>query len=224
MTNIAHQKFLALMQVAADAPLRPEEQMALESHLAECNDCRSRAQSLDELQDGLRRVMQQQWNVRSKPLSAAAIKARSRRTIAQNHVASMFGKFAFIPMLALTIFMVLTAKMSNPQKASLTVSGTPSMAMLIPRPPSLTVAKAHTQTCRQISYSAQENETISGIAIKYNVTRESIASYNRISSDRLDAPRLLIIPICERTPLENTTTPTASNTVTIPSDYPAPRG
>ncbi len=224
MTTIAHQKFLTLLQIAADEPLRPEEQIALESHLAECNDCRSRAQSLDELQDGLRRVMQQQWDVRNKPLSAVAIKARSRRTIAQTHAASMFGKFAFIPMLALTIFMVLTAKMGNPQKASLTVSGTPSMAMLVPRPPSLTVAKSHTQTCRQTSYSAQENETISGIAIKFNVSRESIANYNGISGDRLDAPRVLIIPICERTPLENTTTPTASNTVTIPSDYPAPRG
>ncbi len=232
MTDIAHQKFQTLLQVAADQALRPEEQLILDRHLSECGECRNYAQGLDRLQDDLRRMMQQQWSVRSKSLSAEALKARANRTVTQRHVASAFGKFAFIPMLALTIFMVMTIKMTNPQKTSpaldMTLSGTPSMALLIPRPPaSITVAKAHTQTCKQVTYMAQANETLSGIAIKYGVSKESIAAYNGLSVDKLDAPRTLIIPICEHTPLETTTTPTVPNTMSAPFDgqvNPSPRG
>lgn len=229
MTEIAHQKFQSLLQIAADQSLRQEEQRMLDQHLAECAECRKYAQGLDQLQDGLRRVMQQQWNVRSGLVSAEIIKTRSVRRIPQNHFAAAFGKFAFIPMLALTIFMVMTIKMSNAQKntpgLNMTMSGTPSMALLVPKPPaSITISKMHTQTCKQVMYAAQENETISGIAIKYGVPRESIVTYNGLTGDTLDAPLMLIIPICERTPLENTTTPTVPNTLTIPSDNPSPRG
>lgn len=227
MTELAHQKFHTLLQVAADQALRPEEQIMLDRHLSECVECRKYAQGLDQLQDSLRRLMQQQWNVRSTPLRVEAIKARSHRTITHNHFAAAFSKFAFIPMLALTIFMVLTIKTTNPQKSSPSValSGTPSMALLIPKPPaSITAVKLRTQTCKQVTYSAQENETLSSIAIKFSVPEESIAAYNGISGDRLNAPLTLIIPICEHTPLESTTTPTIPNTMTIPLDSPSPRG
>jgi hypothetical protein len=235
MIETTHQKFQTLLQVAADQTLRPEEQIILDRHLVECNECRTYAQSLTHLQDGLRRVMQQQWNIRSQPLSADLIRSRAKRTILPRPFAA-FGKFAFIPMLALTIFMVMTIRMTNPQKTSpaldMTLSGTPSMALLIPKPPaSITVAKAHTQTCKQVTYTAQANETLSGVAIKYGVSKESIAAYNGLSADKLDAPLTLVIPICERSPLETTTTttttPTAPNTMNAPFDgpvNPSPRG
>jgi hypothetical protein len=234
MTDITHQKFQTLLQVAADQTLRPEEQSVLDRHLAECNECRNYAQSLDHLQDGLRRVMQQQWNVRSQPLSAEAIRARANRSSTPRPFVA-FGRFAFIPMLALTIFMVMTIRMTNPQKTSpafdMTLSGTPSMALLIPKPPaSITLSKVQTQTCKQVTYTAQANETLGGIAIKYGVSKESIAAYNGLSADKLDAPLTLFIPICERTPLETTTTtttPTAPNTMSAPFDgqvNPSPRG
>lgn len=229
MTEIAHQKFQTLLQVAADRALRPEEQMILDRHLAECSECQKYAQNLNLLQDGLRRVMQQQWNVRSRPLHAETIKARASQSITPNHFAAAFGKFAFIPMLALTIFMVLTVRTTNPQKAlpglGVTLSGTPSMALLIPKPPaSITAAKLRTQTCKSATYNAQENETLNSIAIKFGVTKESIAAYNGISAERLDAPLMLVIPICEHAPLESATTPTVPNTMTIPLDSPSPRG
>lgn len=231
MTELAHQKFQTLLQVATDQALRPEEQMILDHHLSECLECQKYAQNLNLLEDGLRRVMQQQWNVRSKPLTVDAIKNRSQRTLAPSHFAAAFSKFAFVPMLALTIFMVLTIKMTNPQKSStelgVALSGTPSMAQIIPRPPaSNTIAKLRTQTCRQVSYAAQKGETLGSIAIKFGVSKESIAAYNGLSSDTLDASLTLVIPICERTPLETTTTtPTAPNTLTIPlENNPSPRG
>ena len=228
MTQATHQQFQTLLQVAADQTLRPEEQIVLDHHLATCDECRKYAQSLSLLQDGLRRVMQQQWNVRSKPMTAQQIKARSSRSVAQHHVVNAFGKFAFIPILALTIFMVMTVKITNPQKASSAfsmASGTPSMALIIPKPPaSITAAQARTQTCKQTSYTAQENETLGSIAIKFGVSKEAIASYNGISGDKLNTPLTLLIPICEHTPLETTTTPTVPNTMTMPVDSPSPIG
>lgn len=228
MTQATHQQFQTLLQVAADQALRPEEQTMLDQHLATCDECRKYAQSLSLLQDGLRRVMQQQWNVRGKPMTAQQIKARSARNVAQHHAVNAFGKFAFIPILALTIFMVLTIKTTNPQKASPgfgMASGTPSMALMIPKPPaSLTAAQVRTQTCKQTSYTAQENETLGSIAIKFGVSKEAIASYNGLGSDKLNTPLTLVIPICEHTPLETTTTPTVPNTMTIPVDSPSPIG
>lgn len=230
--QLAHQKFRTLLQVAADQALRPEEQMTLDSHLLECSDCRMYAQSLNQLQEQLRRVMQQQWNVRGKPVSVEAVKTRAHKTMMPNHFAAAFGRFAFIPMLALTIFMVLTIKTTNPQNTSpglgVTLSGTPSMALIIPKPPSSgTVSRQHTQTCNAINYNAQENETLSSIAIKFGVAKESIAARNGLSADRLDAPQTLVIPICEHATPESTTTPTTPNTMSAPFEAPAnpsPRG
>ena len=229
MTEIAHQKFRTLLQVAADQTLRPEEKLMLDRHLSECSECNKYAQNLNLLEDGLRRVMQQQWNVRGKPLTAQTIRVRYKQTTAQNHLASAFGRFAFIPMLALTIFMVLTIRTTNPQKGmGVVLSGTPSMAFIIPKPPSSgTVLKQHTQTCNAMTYSAQENETISGIAIKFGVPKESIAARNGLSIEKLDAPLMLVIPICDHATPESTTTPTIPNTMSAPFDAqvnPSPRG
>lgn len=228
MKHNSHKKFHTLLQFAADQPLRRDEQTLLDRHLAECSECRQYAHNLDLVEDGLRRVMQQQWNVRPQSLSVAAIQNRSGQMVLPRRSVAAFGKFAFIPMLALTIFMVLTVRMTNPQKASqnlgIPVSGTPSMAMIIPKPPasaSVAASRTNTQACKQVTYTAQANETIDGIAIKYGVSKEAIATANNLSTDKLDAPQTLIIPLCQNTPVE---TPTVPNTLTLPSDNPSPRG
>lgn len=228
MKTNTHQKFQTLLQFAADQPLAREEQRMLDRHLAECGECRKYAHGLDEVENSLRRVMQQQWNVQSKPISVATIQSRAGRATMQpqRRTVATFGKFAFIPMLALTLFMAMTARMINPQKASsglyVTLSGTPSMVMVIPKPPasaSNTLAKM--QTCKQVTYMAQQNETLSGIAIKYGVSKEAIASMNGLSTDKFETAQMLLIPICPNTPVE---TPTAPNTLTLPSAGTAPRG
>jgi hypothetical protein len=226
MKTNTHQKFQTLLQFAADQPLAREEQRMLDRHLAECSECRKYAQGLHEIEYGLQRVMEQHWNVPNRPISVAAIKSRANQTTVQHRTVATFGKFAFIPMLALTLFMVMTARMINPQKASsglyVTLSGTPSMVMIVPRPnasASNTLAKM--QTCKQVTYMAQQNETLSGIAIKYGVSKEAIASMNGLSTDKFETAQMLLIPICPNTPVE---TPTAPNTLTLPSAGTAPRG
>ncbi|MGC1375310.1 MAG: LysM peptidoglycan-binding domain-containing protein [Anaerolineales bacterium] len=231
MKNIPHKKIRALLQAAADQALPPEERMVLDTHLAECGECSAYAQNLVQLQDGLRRVMQQQWNVRSKPLPIEAIKNRANRIAAQNQVAGAVRKFAFVPMLAIVFFMALSFKVINPQQAApgmgIASSNTPDISLLVPRPPvGLTATKLLTQDCGRATYVVQENDTLDEVAAKYGVSTDTIIAYNGLASDKIDPQSILTIPFCERTSVEATTTPTVPNTIApaIGPVDPSPRG
>ncbi len=231
MKNTSHQKIRGLLQTAADQALLREEQMVLDSHLAECSDCRTYAQGLDQLQGDLRRVMQQQWTMRSRPLAVETIKNRSGRIAARNHVVGAVRKFAFVPMLAFVFFMLMSVKVINPQRSAssmgLVLSNTPSIALLVPKPAAgLTATKLLSQACEKTTYIVQEYDTLNGIAIKYGISKESIMAYNALSSDKIEPRQVLVIPFCERISMESTTTPTVPNT-SAPSNNaidPSPRG
>ena len=231
MKNIPHKKIRALLQTAADQALPLEERMVLDTHLAQCSECSTYAESLVQLQDGLRRVMQQQWNVRSKPLPIETIKNRASRIAVQNQAVGAVRKFAFVPMLAIVFFMAMSLKVINPQQATpgmgIALSNTPDISLLVPRPPvGLTATKLLTQGCGKVTYIVQENDTLNAIAARYGISKESILAYNGLASDKIDAHSVLIIPLCERTSVEATTTPTVPNTIAPsfgPLD-PSPRG
>lgn len=231
MKNVSHQKVHRLLQAAADQVLIREDQMVLDSHLAECSDCRTYAQGLSQLQDDLRHVMQQQWTARSKPLSLETIKNRSRRIAVRNQIVSPVRKFAFVPMLALIFFMTMSLRVMNPRQAvpsmGLTSSNTPDISLLAPRPPvDHTATKFLSQACSQTTYAVQEYDTLNGIAIRFGISREAIATANASVSDKLEPGLVLIIPFCERMSVETTTTPTIPNTI-APSNNtinPSPRG
>jgi LysM repeat protein len=230
MKQIIHQKVRLLLQTAADQTLRQEEQMVLDTHLVECSECRTYSQNLDQLQDGLRRVMQQQWNVRNTPLALETIKNRSGQIAVQNQMMSAVRKFAFVPMLALVLFMAMSLKVLHPQQASpgmgMVSSNTPDISLLIPKPPvGLTATKLMAQSCSKTTYIVQEHDTLNGIALRHGISKETIAAYNGLASDKIEVNSALVIPLCEPTPVEMTTTPTIPNTI-VPSNGqgdPAPR-
>ncbi len=98
--------------------------------------------------------------------------------------------------------------------------------LLIPQPtptPSptpkatLSPADATAQACEKITYTVQENDTLSGIAANYNVPIEAIRQYNGLASNTVFAAQTLIIPLCMRNP-----TPGPTATPTPPPPYPAP--
>ncbi len=98
--------------------------------------------------------------------------------------------------------------------------------LLIPQPtptPSptpkatLSPADATAQACEKITYTVQENDTLSGIAINYNVPMEAIRQYNGLVNNTVFAGQTLIIPLCMRNP-----TPGPTATPTPPPPYPAP--
>jgi len=98
--------------------------------------------------------------------------------------------------------------------------------LLIPQPtptPSpqptntLSPAEATEAACQKLDYTVTANDTLSIIAARYNVSMESIKTYNGLTSDIVYEGQVLQIPLCERLP-----TPGPTPTPTPPPPYPAP--
>jgi len=98
--------------------------------------------------------------------------------------------------------------------------------LLIPQPTptplpapteTLSPAEATDAACEKLPYTVLDNDTLSGIAINYNVGIQTIMDYNGMTSQTVFSGQVLIIPLCERLP-----TPGPSPTATLPPPYPAP--
>jgi LysM repeat protein len=77
-------------------------------------------------------------------------------------------------------------------------------------------AQATIQACPSADYTVQANDTLSSIAINYNVSMEAIKTWNGLSTDNVMIGQNLVIPLCMRAA---TAGPTP--TPTIPPPYPA---
>jgi LysM repeat protein len=98
--------------------------------------------------------------------------------------------------------------------------------LLIPQPTptntplptaTLSAADATEQACEKVTYTVQENDTLSGIAGRYAVPIAAIREYNGLPSDVVYSGINLVIPLCKRAP-----TPGPSPTPTPPPPYAAP--
>jgi LysM repeat protein len=98
--------------------------------------------------------------------------------------------------------------------------------LLIPQPtptqtplPSATLsaAEATEQACEKVSYTVEDNDTLSGIAANYNVPISAIKEYNGLTTDSVFSGQTLQIPLCRRNP-----TPGPTPTPTAPPPYSAP--
>jgi LysM repeat protein len=93
----------------------------------------------------------------------------------------------------------------------------PTPTPLPPPTETLSAADATDAACEKITYTVQDNDTLSGIATNYNVAIQGIMDYNGMTSQTVFSGQVLIIPLCERLP-----TPGPSPTPTSPPPYPAP--
>lgn len=87
-----------------------------------------------------------------------------------------------------------------------------------PSPPptaTLSPAEATEAACQKITYTVQENDTLSSIALNYNVPADAIREYNGLVNDIVRFGQPLIIPLCRRN-----ATPGPSPTPTLPPPYP----
>jgi LysM repeat protein len=98
--------------------------------------------------------------------------------------------------------------------------------LLIPQPtptaspqPTATLSEvdATDAACTQVAYTVGSGDTLSSIADQYDVSIESIKSWNGITSDVVYEGQPLSIPLCERLPTAGPT-PTA----TLPPPYQSP--
>ncbi len=102
----------------------------------------------------------------------------------------------------------------------------PGNKLLIPQPtptvtpqPSATLSEidATDAACEKYEYTVASGDTLFGIAQNFNVSMDSIKSYNGLASDVVFEGMPLTIPLCERLPTAGPT-PTPTN----PPPYPSP--
>jgi LysM repeat protein/ribosomal protein L40E len=89
-----------------------------------------------------------------------------------------------------------------------------------PAPPPTSIPNEATQTaqaCEKVPYTVQENDTLSSIALNYNVPQDAIKFYNGLSTDNVFLGQTILIPLCERA-----ATPGPTPTATLPPPYQAP--
>ena len=89
-----------------------------------------------------------------------------------------------------------------------------------PAPPPTEIPNEATQTaqaCEKVPYTVQENDTISSIALNYNVPIDAIKFYNGLSTDNVFLGQTILIPLCQRA-----ATPGPTPTATLPAPYQAP--
>jgi LysM repeat protein len=93
----------------------------------------------------------------------------------------------------------------------------PTPTPLPPPTETLSPDEATDVACEKVTYTVQDNDTLSGIAANYNVSIQAVTDYNGMTSQTVFAGQVLIVPLCERLP-----TPGPSPTPTSPPPYPAP--
>jgi LysM repeat protein/ribosomal protein L40E len=93
----------------------------------------------------------------------------------------------------------------------------PTPTPLPPPTATLEPAEATRAACQTVEYTVQANDTLSNIAINYNVSIKAIREWNGLSTDSVQIDQQLKIPLCMRA-----ATPGPSPTPTTPPPYPAP--
>ena len=93
----------------------------------------------------------------------------------------------------------------------------PTPTPLPPATATLEPAAATRSACETALYTVQANDTLSTIAINYNVSMQSIKDFNGLSTDSVFVDQTLKIPLCMRA-----ATPGPSPTPTNPPPYQAP--
>ena len=89
-----------------------------------------------------------------------------------------------------------------------------------PAPPATDIPNEATQTavaCEKVYYTVQANDSLSSIALSYDIPQDAIKFYNGLSSDNVFLGTTLTIPLCERF-----ATPGPTPTATLPPPYQAP--
>ncbi len=87
-------------------------------------------------------------------------------------------------------------------------------------PPTATLSpqEATETACSKITYTVRANDTLSSIALNYNVPIEAIKEWNGLVNNFVFEGQTLVIPLCMRNP-----TPGPTPTPTPPPPYPAPQ-
>jgi LysM repeat protein len=220
MFEITHQKARILLQSAADRQIAPDEESALDAHLGKCDKCRNYANSLIDLEAGLRNALHAQWDGQQPKLDLQAIVDPSPAKLICVNILGLsqsMGKVTIVAVLLLGYFMLANhfgirvhssneetpSNLPTPNESVLfsNISPTPSA------PTQLAMTKLTTQDCDVSTYTVQATDSLESIAIEHGTSKELIMEYNNLRSDVVSPNMKLFIPLCGSTPSRTASLP-----------------
>ena len=225
MFDITHQKARMLLQSAADRRITSDEASALNAHLEKCRECRNYANSLTNLEAGLRNALHAQWDDQQPKLDLQAIMNPTPAKLMWVNIPSLtqsIGKVTIAVVLLLGYMMLanhLGIRINSSNNETPTNLPTPNELLLLSNtsptpsaPTQLTMTKMTMQDCDVIPYTVQATDSLESIAAKHGTSKELIMEYNNLTTDAISPAMELSIPVCGSTPSRTASLP--SNLIT----------
>ncbi|MBI5944356.1 MAG: LysM peptidoglycan-binding domain-containing protein [Chloroflexi bacterium] len=210
MTQISHEDACRLISMSADQVLDSDKNSILMAHLVNCEDCRSYANEVNEVEIVLRKLGQK-FSPRHAPLDAAQILSRSKKADPSSAPSFTFAK------LGMMVFIVFTAAIVSWQFSTRnTVSPTAIYtAVPIPTPSTyLTSTNSILPNCEFTPYQIQEGDTLDSISEQFSVPAETIMDFNQMREEDIQPFRLIRVPLCAQTPTITIYPPNSTITTT----------
>lgn len=218
MNSISHIQARALLDLAADLSLPPDERDSLDGHLSACDECRRYAGELAEVEGVLRHSLASNLKVQKAQVSVGEILRQVRPYGAVQTALRFASRFAAAPILTL-VLLAVALTLGLPQlTGGVSTQTLTATALLAPTPSAQTTSTRLTQTgCESLRYRVQEGDTLDSIAQAFSISREVLAVHNGLNTAEL--PAELFIPLCRATPLVGSQTPASTITVTPQAEY-----
>ncbi len=220
--QITHEEAHKLIQFRMDQALEPQERKTLQTHLADCLECRVFADELSELRNLLLPTMRNHWNIRPAPFSLEALKKKRKLQVQTSNL--LVTRTALLS-LVFVAFIFSTwqfthsgRQIATPISLNVLPSATPSGES--------TSTMLSVQNCVEVRYRVQQNDTLESIAVQFSVPKDQIIAQNNLSTEILDPNIELLIPLCEPTSTGTVAASTQTTTFTpvIGSTTSAPGG
>lgn len=219
MNSISHIQARALLDLAADLSLPPNERDSLDGHLSACDECRRYAGELAEVEGVLRQSLASNLMAPKVQLSVGEILRQTRPYGALQPALRFASRFAAAPILILVVLAVTLTlglpRLTGGTDSARTLTAT---ALLVPTPSARITSTLLTRPeCETIPYQVQGGDSLEGIAQKFSISKEILMAYNNLTAEAL--PAQLNIPLCYATPLVGSQTPTSTVTITPQAEY-----
>lgn len=207
--QITHQEARRLIQFHADNALNAKEKTVLFTHLNACLECRAYAAEIKELEDTLLPMLKRQWNRRPIPLSISDLEVKRKTQSSFNNILAIRKAIIAFVFVA---FVLSAWKFTRPGQSLL---GLPAVIVAPVSTPSLesTNTLVSSENCVRLLYTVQVNDTLSGIAAQFSISKAELIALNGLGTETLRMGMTLMIPVCKFTPT-STLSPTATTTYT----------
>lgn len=196
--SITHEQAQELIQWDMDRTLTREESAKLSDHLHSCHACTAYASEIKEAVSMLPPLMKRQWDAHLVPLPIHSL-VEKRENLLSGTLLTMRTALVSLVVMAL-FFSAWQFVLSSPSPSSRPSSVIPP----VPTPSNPTLQFVSTQRtlngCSILSYTVQEQDTLSSIARKFSVSERTIVEFNQLESKSIHAAIELMIPLCHFTP------------------------